>query len=203
LEDNEQTLNTTNLIIDIQGNRGGNAVYFPLIEMYATQNMEGSQGLVLASNDNLKYFNFGAKNYSSKVYEPVVKRIESNIGKIIDGPLYPGRKFKISNSKIKNVAILTDYACMSAAESFILHSKRSSDKVTTFGSPTDGVIDYTSGNSMLLESGKQYIYFGYPTSTLHKEIPKNGYNETGIIPDVPIEREVRGKIEYIVKYYSK
>ena len=33
--------------------------------------------------------------YSKKVFAPVVTRIKENHGKIIDGPLYPGKKFKI------------------------------------------------------------------------------------------------------------
>ncbi len=194
--------NAPTLIIDIRGNRGGNGIYFPLIEMYATQNMEGGQGLVLASEDNLAYFE-RQMEYAKKIYEPVVKSIKGNFGEIVDGPLYPGKKFKIQASKIKNVAILTDNACASAAESFIIHSKRASSKVKTFGSPTDGMIDYTSVNSLLLKSEKQYIYFGYPTSTLHKEIPNKGFNKTGILPDIPIEKHVEDKIDYIVDYYDK
>lgn len=191
------------LIIDIRGNRGGNGIYFPLIELYATQNMEGSQGLVLTSPENLAYFQRLQKN-SSKVYKPVVKRIEAQMGAIVDGPLYPGKKFKLDkNRSIKQVAILTDDACMSAAESFILHSRRSSDKVRVFGAPTAGVIDYTSVNALLLDSGNQRIYFGYPTGSLHKEIPENGYNATGILPDVPIAAEVVDKVGFIVKNLQK
>lgn len=202
LEKNEHIIkNSENLIIDIRGNRGGNAIYFPLIEMYATQDMEGSQGLILASSDNLAYFERQQK-YSSKVFKPVVKRINSHFGEIVDGPLYPGKKFKIRKSKIKNVAILTDEACASAAESFIIHSKKSSTKVKIFGNHTDGMIDYTSVNSLLLKSGKQYIYFGYPTSTLHKDIPNRGYNKTGIIPDIPIQFDVIDKLDFIITYYQ-
>lgn len=194
--------NSTNLIIDVRGNRGGNGIYFPLIEFYATQNMEGGQGLVLASKDNLTYFE-RQMNYSKKIYAPVVQRMTDKFGNIVDGPLYPGKKFTIGKSKIKNVAILTDKACASATESFIIHSKRASSKVKTFGSATDGVIDFTSVNSLPLNSGKQYIYFGYPTSTLHKEIPKNGYNETGIIPDVHIKSKEVDKIKFILNYFKE
>lgn len=202
-ENKDLIINSENLIIDIRGNRGGNGVYFSLIKLYATQNMpEDNPGLVLASSDNLAYFE-RQQQYSKKVFKPVVQRIEANLGEIVDGPLYPEKRFNISKkSKIKNVAILTDEACASAAESFILHSKLSSTKVKTFGSPTDGMIDYTSVNSVLLNSGKQYIYFGYPTGTLHKEIPKNGYNKTGIIPDIPIQDDVTDKVDFIIKYYN-
>lgn len=196
-------LNSTNLIFDIRGNTGGNAVYFSFLKMYANQTLKDGQGLVLASEATKAYFSRFAKR-AGKIYKPVVTRITENMGKIVEGPKYPDRKFKpLKKSKIKNVAILTDGGCMSAAESFILHSKGASSKVTTFGSPTRGVIDYTSVSVLKLASGNQRIYFGYPTSTLHKEIPKNGYNKNGIAPDVPIATNVKNKVDFIVQYFNK
>lgn len=194
--------NTTNLIIDIRGNVGGNAIYFSFLYTYATHSLKSSQGHVLASEETKNYFERFAKN-APKIYGPVVERIEANMGNIVNGPEYPEQIFDPFESKIENVAILTDNACKSAAESFILHSKGSSKKVTTFGSPTGGVIDYTSTNSLKLNSGNQNIYFGYPTSTYHKEIPKNGYNKTGIIPDIPIEENVKDKVQFIINYYNR
>lgn len=194
--------NTTNLIIDIRGNVGGNAIYFSFLDAYATNPMNSSQGQVLASEQTKIYFERLAKN-SPEIYKPLLERITANMGKIVDGPKYPIRKFKPFETSIKNVAILTDNGCMSAAESFILHSKRASTKVTTFGKPTKGVIDYTSVNTIKLNSGDQNIYFGYPTSTLNKNILKEGYNKTGIIPDVSIKDKVKDKIKFIIKYYKK
>ena len=203
VEKNELLLKSSrNLIIDIRGNRGGNGVYFPLIELFATSNMHGSQGLVLASEDNQAYFKRQAA-YAKKVYKPVVHRMEEHMGEIVDGPFYPEKKFKIRDNLMQRVAILTDDACASAAESFIIHSKRSSSKVMTFGSPTAGMIDYTSVNSLPLSSGKQNIYLVYPTSTLHKGIPQHGFNETGILPDVPIGDEVDDKVDFIVRFYEE
>jgi len=201
-ENENLIINSENLIIDIRGNRGGNGIYFPLIELFATQNMEGSQGFVLASSDNLEYFERQVSWGTRGLYKPVIKRMNENMGGIVDGPAYPEKKFKVQESRIKNVAILTDKSSASAAESFILHSKRSSTKVQTFGGPTEGMIDYTSVNSVLLNSGKQYIYFRYPTGTLHKQIPNNGYNKTGIVPDVPISADVEDKVDFVMKYFE-
>ena len=125
------------------------------------------------------------------------------MGQIVDGPLYPKRNYKKrKKSRVENVAILTDEACMSAAESFILHCKQNSTLVKTFGSPTNGVIDYTSVNAVLLESGNQNIYFGYPTSSLHQRIPDDGFNKTGMLPDVPIDPSVKDKVAFIMNYYK-
>lgn len=203
-ENREILLNAKNLIFDIRGNRGGNAIYFSSFYLFADQEMPGGQGHVLASEDNLKYFERNMQ-YSKKIYGPVVEAIKANMGEIVDGPLYPKRNYKRSKkSKIENVAILTDEACMSAAESFIIHTKQASSIVKTFGSPTDGVIDYTSVSSVLFKaSGSQRILFAYPTSTLHKEIPENGYNKTGIIPDVAIDKGVKDKVAFIIDYYMK
>lgn len=203
LEGNKRYIqDSKNLIIDVRGNRGGNGIYFPLIELFATNNMTGSQGLVLASNDNLSYFKRQTNN-SRKIYKPVVKRIENNFGKIIDGPLYPKKKYRTRKNNIQNVAILTDVGSASATESFVLYAKLSSRKVKTFGTPTAGMIDYTSVNSILLNSGKQNIIFVYPTSTLHKDIPKNGYNKNGIIPDIIIKSDISNKVNFVSEYLNK
>lgn len=202
ITDNIEILkNTTNLIIDVRGNVGGNAIYFSFIDAYATQPLKGSQGLVLASKSAKDYFERLAKT-SPEIYQPVIDRIQENMGKIVDGPKYPDKTFPPFESEITNVAILTDHGSMSAAESFILHSKGSSTKVKTFGSPTGGVIDYTSINTLKLNSGSQNIYFGYPTSTYHKNIPDNGYNKTGIPPDVKITEGVEDKVKFIMEYYK-
>lgn len=198
---NEEILrNATNLIFDIRGNRGGNAIYFSVFNLFSNRKRIGGQGHVLASEDNKAYF----ERIDSKIYKDVVTAIGQNMGNIIDGPDYPDRLIKKHRkSKVQQVAILTDEACMSAAESFILHARASSTLVKTFGSPTDGVIDYTSVNTILLDSGDQRIYFGYPTSTLHKGIPDDGYNKTGILPDVPIDQTVEDKVAFIMDYYRK
>lgn len=193
--------NAKNLIIDIRGNRGGNAIYFSIFNLFADSEMPGGQGHVLASADNLAYFKRNLK-FSKKIYQPVVDAIEAKMGEIVDGPLYPKRNYRrLKSSKVENVAILTDGACMSAAESFIIHSRQNSSLVKTFGSPTDGVIDYTSVNAVRLESGRQNILFGYPTSTLSTE-PEGRYNQTGMLPDVPIADSVKDKVAFIMAYYK-
>src|SRR5690606_39399839 len=161
--------------------------------------MQSCQGWVLASADTKTYFDRLAIN-SKELYGPVVERIENAMGQIVEGPIYPERSFKAFESKIEQVAILMDHGSMSASESFILHSKDASDKVTTFGSPTAGTIDYTSINMVPLPSCERNILFGYPTGTLNKKVPNEGYNATGIVPDVPIPSKIKDKIKYIMAY---
>lgn len=194
---------TQNLIFDIRGNTGGNAIYFSFIDAYAKQNLRSSQGKVLASEASLSYYERLAKN-SPDIYQPVADRIKAKMGQVVDGPAYPDKEFKPSpDFNFQKVAILTDEGCMSAAESFIIHSKGVNPDVQTFGKPTAGVIDYTSVNAIPVTSGgSRNIYFGYPTSSLHKDIPKNGFNKTGIIPDVAIPDPVKDPIQFIVDYWK-
>src|SRR5690606_22798596 len=169
--------------------------------VYANKNMQSEQGLVLASGDTKAYFERLAEN-AEHLYGPVVERIKNAMGQIVEGPEYPERHFEAFESKIEQVAILMDHGSMSASESFILHSKDASDKVTTFGGPSGGTIDYTGINMVPLPSCGRNIYFGYPTSTLDKEVPNKGHNATGILPDVPIPSNIQNKINFIMDYYA-
>ena len=208
LKNVEDVLSRTKLIIDVRGNGGGNAVYFGFIPAFATQGLPSSTpGEVLASEATRNYFKQLAKS-NPDVYQPVVDRIEKNMGEIVLGPAYPARALESYPSKIEKVAILTDGGCGSACESFILHSKAMSDKVRVYGSNTAGVIDYTSVMTIKLEtSGNQNIYFGFPTSSLSKsyltdEYPK-GYNKTGIGPDIEIPTHVSDKVLYVLERMDK
>ncbi len=193
---------TSHLIIDIRGNTGGNAIYFPLIENFATRVLTSRQGYVLTSDDNRTYFEQQIGFVSSKIYTPLLERMTTN-GEVIDGPKYQDRDLTKSKSQIQRVSILMDNGSASAAESFVLHSKGASDRVTTFGTPSKGMIDFTSVNSLLLKnSGNRNIYFGYPTGTLNKDVMKSGLNKTGIIPDIPIPSG-ENKVQFIIDYYSK
>ncbi|QLG44712.1 S41 family peptidase [Costertonia aggregata] len=204
LKNAESVATRTKLIIDVRGNTGGNAVYFGFIPVYATQGLSASvPGEVLASEDTKNYFERLVKS-NPNLYQPVVNRIEKNMGEIVEGPAYPARPFESYPSKIEKVAILADGACASACESFILHSKAMSNKVKVYGSNTAGVIDYTSVTIVkLFSSGNQNIYFGFPTSSLSKsyltDAYPNGYNTTGINPDVTIPSTVADKVLYVME----
>jgi Peptidase family S41 len=197
LMNNYKALSETKyLIIDIRGNGGGNGIYFDLLSLFADRTAPAEVGLALASADNMAYFErFG----NGSVYSPVVKDMKKSMGQIVDGPRYSALKIKSMKSNIHKVAILTDDANMSAAESFILHAKGVSSKVITIGKNTRGVIDYQSINMIKLDCEKQGLYFGYPTSTSTKGVPAKGYNKTGIAPDVLTHKVGKDLIDFAVK----
>ncbi|NJO25557.1 MAG: hypothetical protein HC867_07050 [Bacteroidia bacterium] len=204
LIDNEKILrNTENLIIDIRGNTGGNAIYFPLIAAYYEKPLMNEVGYAVSSEDNLTYF----KNYSTgkgnDPYKLLVENMKTGAGKIIDGPVFANMELKSEKTALKRVVIVTDKSNMSAAESFVLHSKAVSSKVTIMGENTGGVIDYNNINMVSLNCEKHGIFFGYPTFTFNKTILTNGYNKTGILPDIKIDNKVQDKIKFVTEYLQK
>jgi len=181
----DELLGAHRVVIDIRGNTGGNALYFSFLGAYAERPLPPSQGEVWASPYTLEYYR--ARAGDDALYADVAQRIEEHMGEVIPGPAYPGRKYDEPMGQVQRVAILMDEGCMSAAESFVLHSQAVSPRVTTFGRATAGVIDYTSVHSFLLDGGgSRRLYMGIPTSSLHEDIPQRGYNATGIVPQVPL-----------------
>jgi hypothetical protein len=201
--ENEQLLRGAEyLIIDARGNTGGNAVYGMFTPLYADRGREESQGKVLASQDNKEYYEWLASR-NPDVYQPVVDRINENMGEIVAGPVFPRRPYQKEENNLKEVAILTDEACASACESFLLNSKEISDRVMHYAKTnTYGMIDYTSVNMVPLESGNQNIFFGYPTGKLSESYftgeYANGFNENGIRPVVLIPDSVKDEIDYVL-----
>ncbi|MEQ9308578.1 MAG: S41 family peptidase [Balneolaceae bacterium] len=206
--ENEQLLRSTEyLIIDARGNTGGNAIYGMFTPLYADRGREESQGTVLASEDNKTYFEWLATQ-NPDVYQPVVDRINKNMGEIVAGPVFPRQPYQEEDNNLKEVAILTDEACASACESFLLTSKEISDRLTHYAKTnTYGMIDYTSVYMVSLESGNQNISFGYPTGKLSDSYftgeYANGFNDNGIRPDLRIPDSVNDEIGYVLNQLGK
>ena len=201
---NEQELeNSKNLIIDIRGNTGGNGIYFDLLNIYYERPAHIERGFALSSEDNIAYFEKFASDRKDDPYAPVVKEMKEQKGKIVQGPDFGPLELKPVKTNIEKVVILTDRGNMSAAETFVLYSKAVSSKVITMGDNTGGVVDYNNINLIKLNCEKHGIYFGYPTYTLNKNIITQGYNKTGILPDIKIENSVKDKIAFIVNYLEK
>jgi hypothetical protein len=204
LMDNKKELkNIENLIIDIRGNTGGNGIYFGLLSTYYEKPAQHVRGFALSSEDNIIYFEKFASNRKNDPYAPVIKAMKEEKGKIVPGPDFGQLELKSEKTNIKNVVILTDRSNMSAAETFVLYSKAVSSKVITMGDNTGGVVDYNNINLIKLNCEKHGIYFGYPTYTLHDKVVTQGYNKTGIPPDVKIDNTVQDKIAFIVKYLKE
>lgn len=205
-----------NLIIDLRGNEGGGSsmtnALFPYIvsEPRAAKYWVGDETYVLSSPSNINYF----KSIQSQGWLPktLLKRLEENPGKVIpmadpsdsadsqndaQPPLPPAMP------KPRNVAILMDGGDVSAAEAAIIQAMKFS-KVTLFGQPTGGVIDYQSTSVTNLAACTELgIYLGYPMFAASNRLPVGGVNTTGIVPDVPIGKDVKDPVRFIIDYYKK
>ncbi len=204
LDLNKKLLSSSkNLIVDIRGNSGGNGIYFNLLSYYADKPLQSKIGKALASKDNISYFERFASRGKNNPYAPVVEDMKKNMGKIVKGPRFYTRNVKRTSSRLEKIIILTNDANMSAAETFILHSKRISDKVLTIGQNTNGVVDYNNINMIKISCDPLGIYFGYPMYTYHERIPKDGYNENGIAPDIHSEKKGEDLIQFALEYLKQ
>jgi C-terminal processing protease CtpA/Prc len=122
---------------------------------------------------------------------------------LVDGPKFKPIELKKHKSKIEKVIILTDSSNISAAETFILFSKGISNKVVTIGTHTGGVVDYNNINMISVGCKKQGIQFGYPTYTFHRDVVNQGYNDTGIAPDILINSASENALQEALNYLKK
>lgn len=198
----QQLMSAKKLIIDIRGNSGGNGVYFDLLRLFAKEPIQSEVGYALSSKANINYFETFSQKRSDKIYTPVLMDMENNPGSIVDGPRYLPITLEPLPSQVQHVVILTDNANMSAAESFILHAKGSNQAIKTIGVKTKGVIDYLSVHTVSIGCEKIGVRFGYPTSTLNKQVLNNGYNKSGILPDVPSENSGPELVRFAMEYLA-
>ncbi len=192
-----------NLIIDIRGNSGGNGIYFDLMSLYAEKPLTSEVGLALASADNLAYFSQFAKGGAADPYQPVVDDMKQNMGKVLKGPRFSDSQLPQISSSLRKVVILTDRTNISAAETFVLHSKTVSDKVMIIGTNTGGVVDYNNINMVRIGCERDGIYFGYPMYTLNDHILKDGYNNRGSPPDISSDKKGRELINFALGYLGR
>jgi hypothetical protein len=201
--------NIQTLIIDIRGNLGGAIrTYAPLLPYVYTQPINRIGGwtkcsptLIEEEEKDLKEFESEKKPDSTRIakQQEYVGKIKSNIGKMWSDP---GGTYKADSIKInpKNVAIIANYACLSAAEMMILDFKQSS-KVTLFGETTYGALDYL--DVVRLESPSKKYTLSVATSKRQTSKDQPLYDNRGITPDVFISDSNNDWVKFVQTYYSQ
>jgi hypothetical protein len=202
----ERLLAARLLIVDVRGNGGGSSLTTqPLMPfIYATperDDVPGPKGdpVVLASADNLAYFSRWKSDDSPAWLLDLLARIGQNYGEVIpfQDPPDTTRSWvpEIWHETPRHVAILQDGGSGSAAEAFILFALHS-PRVTTFGAPTRGMIDYQNVGIVRVGCPDSDLLLGYPTIAASPELPEGGLNATGILPDVemPVEGDMVGRV---------
>lgn len=198
--------NCKTLIIDIRNNAGGTInSFFPLLPFFGDQPIVTVGAYKLCSQDLIddaladKKF-YASKNDTAKINElnSAIKKMEDNKGHFIY--LQPDTiKFKKETSKIKNVALLINHGCRSAAELMVLYLKQQTI-VKTFGENTGGAVDYLDLLTYRLPQTNFIFWVGTTKREITTQQPK--FDNTGIKPDVQINENTEDWIQVIKNYYE-
>jgi hypothetical protein len=200
---------TKTLILDIRNNTGGTIrTYAQLLPYVYTKPIiriggyrKYSDYMLLGAEDELKELKINSSHDTAAIAKTkqYISTIKQNIGKWI---LDAGDTLKLDSIKThpEHIAIIANYACLSAAEMMIMDFKQSS-KVTVFGETTFGGLDYLDNFWLDLPSKKYMLNI----ASLKRSIPKgqNKLDNIGIKPDVPIDDSVEDWIEFVRNYYHR
>jgi len=209
-----------NLIIDLRGNEGGSStvtrVLMPFLvtaERRPARYLGDGSSAVLASEDNAKAFagmNWVPAGLAARVRDaepgslvpfadPQTDARQSQAARVPDGDAPSARAVL---PRPRNVAILMDSMTVSAAEAFILEAMRY-EKVTLFGQPSGGAIDYQSVNMVRFGPRESGLLVGYPTIIGSDMLPRGAVRPTGIVPDVALDPADPDPVLRIVEYYGR
>ncbi|MGG9963918.1 S41 family peptidase [Ferruginibacter sp. SUN106] len=198
--------NCKNLIIDIRNNAGGTINnFFSLLPFFGDTPIVTVGAFKLCSQDLIedaladKKF-YASRNDTSKINDlnSAVKRMEANKGHFIY--LKPDTIiFKKETSKIKNVALVINHGCRSAAELMVLYLKQQAI-VKTFGESTGGAVDYLDLLTYRLPVTNYIFWVGTTKREITTQQPK--FDNNGIKPDVQINENTEDWIQVIKNYYE-
>jgi hypothetical protein len=196
------------LIIDIRNNYGGYVnSYRPLFPYIYTGTIVHVGGYSLISNhfmkqydDNISKFKANGDTASANSY--IAYRDTFLVKK---GQLYYRAGDTMASNlpilpKPKNVGVIINNNCISAAELMVLNFRQSS-KVKFFGEPTGGAVDYLNVMSFRLPNYQWGLYMASSKRALNEREPS--YDRTGIPPDIEIGDDVTDWVAFVKKYYDK
>ncbi len=202
----DELMRARELVIDLRGNEGGSSGMTnallpfvvsdrqrpPFFPTRANQPDQG-KGMMLSSSDQLRYAvaMVGADSTDPSA-QRFLARMRANPGRLVqfadtlDPPSRPAPPAKPSVGP-RHVGILVDHGTVSAAETFLVEAMRST-RVTVFGEPTEGALDYETVSIVRFQAGgRLHFGLGYPTITSQPDLPRNGIRGKGIPPQVRLD----------------
>lgn len=208
----ERLLDARLLIVDLRGNGGGSSLttspLMPYIHAEPEREVPGPEGppVVLASADNLAYFTRWKSGEDTPAWLlDLLGRMGRSFGEVVPFQDPPdttrGWVPDTTYATPGDVAIVTDRAVGSAAEAFVLFALHS-PRVTTFGEPTRGMIDYQNVGIVPVGCPGSGLYLGYPTIAASADLPLDGINATGLIPHVPLDLSRVDAVDEILAHYG-
>lgn len=185
------------LILDLRGNEGGSlGTIFPLVPYFVTDSQPAPAQLnqadarMLSSPDQIAYARRAFGPDTSAFVRGLLARLEASPGKLVPllDPASPpppdGMPPAIHGPR--RVGVIVDHGTVSAAEVVLLYAMQSA-RVTAYGEPTAGALDYQSVSIVPIMPDERRWYLGYPTITRNERLPAGGIRGHGIEPDVRLD----------------
>lgn len=177
------------LIIDLRGNGGGDAIYFPLAPYLLSGEIEVSRpSSVLASEWTIEQL----ARQIERMGEPGVNAFGAALERMRAAPGEVVTLGEGSRSGLPAyldpplpVALLIDGGVGSAAEAMLFHAVQN-PQVTTLGEPTRGMIDYMGVTMRPVGESPHDYWFGYPWY-FDSALPESARNATGYLPQLPLD----------------
>jgi hypothetical protein len=200
--------NSTTLMIDIRNNMGGTINnYLPLLKFIYTKPIVHCGADQLCSEDLIEDYEADIKHFTGKGDTLKVNEYKKELDAIMQ---FKG-KFRYLPadtlaSKLpildypKNIALLVNNNCLSAAELMILDFQQS-DKVKVFGETTGGAVDYLDALVMDLPSEKYTLFIATSKRVFLSENDK--YDNKGIKPDIEIPDNIDDWIDFVKRFYER
>jgi hypothetical protein len=197
-------LRADRLIVDLRGNEGGSSLMTAALMPYVVSDSQRpsylpdrgdrpdkGKGVMLSSPDQVTY---AIRMMGGDTTDPsthrFLARMRANPGGFAPfadtlDPPSAARKVAPAYGP-RRVGIVVDRGTVSAAEAFLLQAMRST-RVTTFGEPTAGALDYQTVSIVPILANEPRWRLGYPTITAHPDLPVGGVRGKGIRPDVAVD----------------
>jgi hypothetical protein len=195
-----------NLIIDIRNNVGGSVrTYASLFPYIYTGPIIKASTYIYRNPETIEQEKASLERRRKNGDSVRTKKLEKELKDLLETKdgfiLSRGDTLRFDSvlPRPKNVALLINYGCMSAAELMILDFKQSK-KVRTFGQRTTGAVDYLDFYPVETPSKRYTIYI--PGSK--RVIPHGGkpYDGRGIEPDTFITEDTVDWIDFVNKFYE-
>lgn len=183
-------------VIDLRGNEGGSgATGAPVLAYARADSLKPRifpkwRPTVIASAEHLAW----ARSFVREGQAPtpvigrLIERMAASPGEVVryidDADLQPEAEWPAAADGPARVVVLTDRGVVSAGETFVAELLRS-PKVTTWGEPTGGVLDYQMTRLVGIGAAPYRMILGYPTIGNHPELPAGGIRHKGLAPTHP------------------
>jgi hypothetical protein len=173
------------LLIDVRGNGGGSDYNFrALVPLLYTDPIRIVSNEVLATRANIAANAALAADTTipAGIREQLSRQVEEM--KAAEGGWYPfpDRTHELAEvlERPARVAVLVDGRCASSCEQFLLMA-RQSRKVTIYGQPTAGILDFGNVRSATMPGGTLRLFYA---TTRSRRLPHAPVDGIGVLPDV-------------------